>query len=228
MTLVKELNERIEKQEETINEQKKIIDTLSKGQSSPALSYSNLVSKNVKKTETEIVLLAKVRTELKEQARIERNIVISGLPESTGEDNTEIEQNEKLLVEELINELKIAPSKVKRHIRLKKRGASTENPKPNLLLIEFEDNNSQTTALSNASLLKNKYKFRTVYVNPDKTQAERAAEAKLRKTRNELNQALPNLSENGIHRYGFRENNKKFYWGIRSGRLVQLEPRQIE
>lgn len=192
----------------------------------PIFSFSDLVKENNKKTEADVVLLAKVHSELKEKSRIERNIVISGLQESTGNNDEEKETNEANLIDELLSELKVDKSKVKRKARLRKKDVAQNAEKPSLLLIEFVDSNSQTTALSNSTLLKNKAKFNRVYVNCDKTMAEREAEAKLRHKRNELNEKLPNGGENGVLRYGTRDNNKRYYWGIRDGRLVQLEPRQ--
>lgn len=143
-----------------INEQQKLINDLQKQSTTvnPIFTYCEMVS-NKRKTETDVVLLAKVHSELREKSRIERNIVISGLPESTGKDEDEIEKNETAVVEQLLEDLKISKEKVKRRARLRKRGAAVEaSSKPSLLLIEFVDSCSQTTALTNAPDLK-KYIF---------------------------------------------------------------------
>ncbi|RNA14564.1 RNA-directed DNA polymerase from mobile element jockey [Brachionus plicatilis] len=230
-TTVKELIKRIDDQDRVIQEQKQLIETLTSNQTKQneisAFSYSNLVASFGKKSETDLVLLAKVHSELKEKSRIERNIIISGLDECVGSSDAEKELNEKAIVDEVLVELKISNDKVKRRTRLRKRGVENNDPsKPSLLLVEFTDSISKTMALANSPQLKRNTKFKNIYVNSDKTMAERAAEAQLRQKRNEMNRDLP-FTE-GILRYGVNEkNNKRFYWGIRDGRLVQLEPREI-
>ena len=59
-----------------------------------------------------------------------------------------------------------------------------------------------------------------MYLDIDKTQAERAEEYKLRRLRNEENAKLPNVVEGseGRQRYGIdAKSNRKFFYGIRSG-----------
>ncbi|RNA20088.1 BTB POZ domain-containing KCTD21 [Brachionus plicatilis] len=224
-TLVKDLKNELENQKKIIEEQKKQIETLQTTRNPPALTYAGLVARNQKKTESEVALLAKVHNELKEKSNIERNIIVSGLPESTGEEETEINEKEKVAVEDLMKELGVAASSVKRFNRLKKRGTSShDNAKPSLLLIELRSRESQQTVLSNAHLLKNSDNFNRIYVNPDKTLTERISEAELRKERNRLNKGLPNDSGNAILRYGIK-NNKRYYYGIRNGRIIELEPK---
>lgn len=90
-------------------------------------------------------------------------------------------------------------------------------------MIEFADQQSCNLAMANAKLLRDDNQYKNVYINPDKTAAERIADSKLRSKRNELNAALPSTTINGL-RYGIdSKTNKKYYWGIRSGRLVELE-----
>jgi hypothetical protein len=212
----------VRKQQERIDE----LDRQTKEKNAPVFTYASVVSRNQKKTETDVALLAKVQSEMEEKKKIEKNIIVSGLPESFGEDAEEVKENEDALVSELLAELKIPNDSYKRYVRIKKKTAQTQsNDKSSLLLIEFNNYNLQATALANASLLRDNPKFEKIYVNPDKTFAERVIEAQRRKERNELNKQLPYVSNNGIHRYGI-ENGKRFYYGIRHGRIVPLVPKQ--
>lgn len=183
-------------------------------------SWSDLVAGN-KKTETVNAMLAVVKSELKKEDRLMNNIVISGLSESTGE-NAQIEEDEK--VQKLLDELEIEFSVVKRKTRLRKRGKEVDPNKPSLLLIELHEQKAADKAIANAKKLAKSTHFKKVYINRDKTEADRAAEANLRKERNEKNRTLPfAIDESRGLRYGVDKNtNKKFYWSIRSGELAKV------
>jgi hypothetical protein len=225
--LVKDLKAELDEQKKIVEEQKKEIEKLTREKTTPALTYASLVASSPKKSESDIVLLAKVHNELKEKKRIERNIVISGLPESTGKDENEIKEKENEIVEEILTELNVSLESALRHTRLRRRGARPEeNAQPSLLLIELRSIDAQNVALANTRTLRDNPRFNKIYINPDKTFTERMSEAHLRNKRNELDSALPNVSNNGLIRYGIEnENNKRFYYGIRVGHIVPLEPK---
>ena len=92
----------------------------------------------------------------------------------------------------------------------------------------------------NLSILKQRYlfhlsrklrkfeEFRRVYINRDMTEAERKVEMSLRQARNEKNKELPNLDERGM-RYGVDEvTKKKFFWGIRDGKIVKITMNELK
>jgi hypothetical protein len=165
-------------------------------------------------------IVRKVRNELKSETRIEKNIVVSGIPEVNGDEGDEV------AIKELLTALSVNTTRsVIKRKRLHKKNPveAVQSPSPPHILIEFADRETQELALKNARNLRSLAKFDKVYINRDKTDAVRKEEAKLRREGNERNKELPFVE--GDRRYGVDENNKRYYWGVRDGRLVQLEPR---
>lgn len=84
-----------------------------------------MVSKGHKNTETEVVMLAKIHSELREKARIENNLIISGLVEGSTTTNpndnttTVSSDTEEKIVNGLLDKLHVDKSKIKKRIRLK-------------------------------------------------------------------------------------------------------------
>jgi hypothetical protein len=193
----------------------------SSSQSQPSghvMSYSSLFTKT-KQSETEVVLLAKVKSELQSQSKIEKNVIVSGLPAgSTEEDESQ--------VNELLAVLGIEKEKVKRKTRLRKSAAvSLKRPtEPALLLIEFDDISTKSIAIENAKSFRKHHKFHGVYLNSDKTAAEREIDGKLRQERNKRNAKLPNVMtiRGKDRRYGVESDGKKYFWGIIGSRLVHF------
>ena len=92
--------------------------------------------------------------------------------------------------------------------------------RPTPLLVQFKCTQYRDRALQAARDLRESDTFCKVYLDIDKTQAERAEEYKLRRLRNEENAKLPNVVEGseGRQRYGIdAKSNRKFFYGIRSG-----------
>ena len=92
--------------------------------------------------------------------------------------------------------------------------------RPTPLLVQFKCTQYRDRALQAARDLRESDTFGKVYLDIDKTQAERAEEYKLRRLRNEENAKLPNVVEGseGRQRYGIdAKSNRKFFYGIRSG-----------
>ena len=193
-------------------------------------SFADLFKNESSETDPAMrAIVRNVRNELRTESRIEKNVVVCGLPYAAGSNENETNKNETETFEGLLRELKIDMSKVARRNRLKKKGSRDEKQysQPPPLLIEFVDRETQLKALKNTRFLRNRIEFQRVFINPDRTEAERKAEAELRKERNSKNEALPFSS--GNLRYGIDEaNNKKFYWGVREGRLVKLEHRSTQ
>jgi hypothetical protein len=185
----------------------------------PTLSYSSLFTKS-KSSESEVVLVAKVQNELKNKAKIENNVIVSGLPVK---DVDGIDKS----IEELSNGLPMNLEKVKRAYRLKRShlAAARAQNSPELLVIEFIDTTSKATALDKAKGLRMIESLKKVFINPDKTVAERKVELELRRLRNEKNLQLPHThSVNGQdRRYGVdARSGKKFFWGISGQKLVKF------
>lgn len=152
---------------------------------------------------------------------------MTGRPETVGADEAANEQNENCVIEKLLTALGVDKSKVVRRKRLRRKiqVEQEKNQSPPPILIEFTDRETQAAALKNARELKSNTEYSKVYVNRDKTEAERKEEARLRRERNERNTALPHTD--GDMRYGVDDNTqKRFYWAVRGGRLVRLEPYQ--
>ena len=85
-----------------------------------------------------------------------------------------------------------------------------------MVIVEFESSDDQVMALSNTKHLKRSEDFKRVFVNKDRTTAERIFEKQLRTKRDSLNSQLEETqSVNGIDRkYGVYEG-RHFFWAIR-------------
>lgn len=183
------------------------------------LNFTNVFRTDKDDRISEKITISKVAREIRNEARKENNVVISGLAfEST--------QADEQLLCEIMAELSLEKGDIKKNIRLKRKNTTTtsnsqnSNSKPPLMLVEFNSAEIQRTALRNAKKLKNSDKFKDVYVNADRTAIERMEDKVLREERDKRNRALPNESDG--RRYGEFEG-KKFYWGVRGDRLQRIE-----
>ena len=122
-------------------------------------SYSSIAADCSKKSEAEIFILSKVHAELKEKSKIENNIIISGLEEPDADSSENATEKEKEIVEDLLIKLDVNKNKVKRFTKLRRKNGKSEKNKPDLLLIEFSDNQSQIKALNGAANLRDSYKY---------------------------------------------------------------------
>lgn len=196
---------------------KQEIDILKKAQatSAPALSLASAaVSSQVCDSST--ILKSMISSEISEARRVEKNVVIRGLPER--------ENGDDLAVEELLDAIGVNKIVVKRTKRLKRAspGTSTngEQRSPCPVIVELENVTARDEIVNKASRLKVHGQFRTVYISRDRTRTERAADAELRRQRNEKNASLPFERGDGL-RYDRRDDGTEFFWSIRSGRLVE-------
>ena len=176
------------------------------------------------------------------------------VPTTTDEEEAELSDNQKeynaiererLQLEKLLYELGCSISDVATFKRLKpsnkapasasKSATSTttttttsataaKRTRPYPIIVRFRTCQLRDKALQAASELK-ETDFNRVYLDIDKTQAERAEEFRLRQVRNAENAKLPNEVEGsgGRHRYGVdQESKRKFYYAIRSGSVVKV------
>ena len=172
---------------------------------------------NNKTSEKEAIMLNKVRKELNESERIENNVIISNL-KKVGANETEIQTNDTASVNKIMSILDINQDKIRKITRIK-----TQNTNANLILVEFKEKEYQTTALRNWNDVKSEEEFNNLFINKDKTKAERMADSKLRAERNKRNEELPEKDAQGRPISASEgSQNRKFYWGIRFGELKKI------
>ena len=190
-----------------------------------AVTYSSLFQSN-KNNECINVIMAKVAMETNNKNRIENNIIISGVENSEPDDD----ENK---IHEILDLLGIEKEAIEKPTRIKKRKIITPEPNSNstaaqtvwvnsdLIRVRFKESATRTLALKNAKNLKDNEATKKYYINPEQTEAERNIEKQLRDERNKRNKALGNGE--GRLTWGLDRNGKKYYWGIRWGRLVQIQ-----
>lgn len=194
------------------------------------ISWASLTSKNNKKSD-QLNIIEAVGIKLqKEKETIQNNIIISGFKEDETSDDTKVDS--------VLAILNLDRDKVKRQRRLRRTNKEGENIS-NTILVEFKDIVHKQTAIAHAKDLRKENSFKNVYVNEDKTAAERLFDYENRKKRNELNNKLQYVSEGaqeGRQRYGIKCDGKfkgcKFYWAInKKGELSEIyydKPREVE
>lgn len=223
---IKELEKKVELLEKKNSELLKTNGTSEK-------AWSDLF-KTGKKKESDLLHIAAFNREQKEMKRKENNIVISGVVECSDTDEAAKKQHDEEKVDVILGKLGLSRENVKNQIRLKKRtnnrqatatNSTTNNEKSNepLILLEFKESEHQQLALKKSRELKGDVNFEKVFINADKTSAERFEEKKLRETRNKENAKLPLVMEGQPGRRYLEKNGKKWYWGIRWGRLLLVE-----
>lgn len=167
---------------------------------------------------SELRLIAKMHDDMKERNRIDRNVIVSGLPEDA---DASVDSRS---IDDLVSTLNIDSSKIKRKIRLRKKGVEPQPNRPSLVLIEFDESKLAENAVSNAKKLAETENFKRVYVRRDRTEVERTADSMAREECLKRNRALPHVVEGLPHlRYGIDKSNNKYYWGVRHGRPVKIK-----
>lgn len=225
---IEEQNNKINEQQQQINELKSLSQT-ERTSPAPRATFSSILQGN-KKTEAEMVMFTQVSHEFKEREKIEKNIIIYGVAESTCENADERNADDQDKVEKILETLGVDKSKSKRVARLKSRNKQqqTENQtsaitpeRPTMLIVEMTDIESKQMVLAKSRELFNNEEYKNVYVSQDRTATERTLDKKLRDERKERNSKLPH--EEKIHGISLRyklENGKRWYWGIRGDRLA--------
>lgn len=228
--VVQGLREQINQTETENRTLKSEIETLKKNKqqnkNSPNFTFADLLKEKPEKSnEGQLVMLAKVSTELHNKKKIENNVIISGMPEAESNDLTTRENHDKTQIDKLLKELDSSLSIVnaKNVKRLTKKNKIPNSP-PDLILIELDNNANQKLVVQNSKKLKQNENFKNVFINNDKTESERILESKLRAERNKRNSELTNEVEGSGGRQRFNiHNEKKYYWGIRSGELKWIQ-----
>lgn len=192
----------------SINEMKKDIASLKSVNDKP-IDYKSLFDSEKKSPDNQL-FISSMNKEIKEKSRIENNIVISGIKA----DDTNSDQNK---VTEILNILDIEYKTVKKFRRIYRKKQTTKSGEAlkefELVVVEFNDISNKIKAIDNSKKLKGIKD--NVYINADKTEAEREYEMSLRHERNKRNIALPHQSvSNPRHRYGIRKDKSLYYWAI--------------
>ncbi|RNA19315.1 hypothetical protein BpHYR1_017970 [Brachionus plicatilis] len=134
------------------------------------------------------------------------------------------QNNETDLVHQILDKICIAEEKYIRINRIKPRTAQETNPvKNSKLVVELQDSESRNKALSRSRELYKSTQFKGIFLNKDKTLAERKLDKALRDKKKERNNDLPYIETdaNGkTLRYKKGKNSKRWFWGIRNETLV--------
>lgn len=178
----------------------------STGSSGSEMTWSRIVANDMKSEESR-VMRASVTKVVNEIKSIEKNVVITGLPDN---DNT---VEDTRLVNDILGQLNMRESSVKNIRRIKgKRIGDSGGQRHGKIVVELVDLESKQEIIRKASKLKDT-DYKAVYINSDESASERELEFNLRKKRNEMNSSLE--YGDGRQRYGKTNDNKKFYYGIR-------------
>ena len=158
-----------------------VINTEATGQEQQTRSWSSLFDKDTKKkdTESEIILMAKIREETMKREKKEKNLVINGLEEGTKTER-ENEEEDWTKVCDLIREIgNDQPEEIITKIYRrgnKERGRRAE-------VVELKKKEDKNGILRDAKNLKNNITYGNVYINKDLTKNEIEEEKMLKKLR---------------------------------------------
>jgi hypothetical protein len=171
--------------------------------------FSNVVKKQsnnqIKYNNDEINVINAITIENDDIKKRECSIIISGLPNSSG-DNIEIDDEAKIT--NLFTAISFEKTKMK---RFKRFTNEKDNGKPNLIMIELKNKEDRFSIMKAAKALKNNHSYEDVFINFDLTPAQRVMQMELNKKRKELNDKDKT-----------KETAVKFYWGIRSNKIVKI------
>ncbi|RMZ97673.1 hypothetical protein BpHYR1_002801 [Brachionus plicatilis] len=192
------------------------------------VTFASMIQNNGKKSEADMVSFTKMAQEFKERERIENNVIISGLEESTNDNEEEKSEEDQRKVEAILETLGVNKTKCKRIARMKARRrvetVSEEQAtatRPALIIVELKDKESKQVVLTKSRDLGRTTQFKHIYINQDRTLSERALERHLRETKKQRNSQLPEeITENGVTLRYKIENGKRWFWGIRNGNVV--------
>ncbi|RNA24051.1 hypothetical protein BpHYR1_018132 [Brachionus plicatilis] len=147
------------------------------------LVLSNVV-KGKKQSEHTQVLIASVNKELSEKARIENNVIVSGVGAGGGDEHDMNKVNEVLQVLNLDRDRDVKSQRRIRTSRKRRDGSGID-----MIVVEFKCEAGKQAALRGARRLKDS-SLRNVYIYPDKTPSERILDANLRNERDKRNNDL--------------------------------------
>jgi hypothetical protein len=219
--VVKELRDTISTLQDKIDAQEVIITELKNGGGgSNGLSFADIV--RGKATVATAAVVAMLDKEQTQQTIRGDNLIISGLAES--KEGASDDEAVKAVFAAIGVELDQRERKgVESVRRVGRKPATTEN-RPRALVVRFErmGYEMKSKVLKNASTLKEKAEYSTVYIKRDTTDNVRMFEYELRKRRISMNTALSEVDRDG-RRYAIDKSGKKWYWGVRWGELHHID-----
>ena len=177
--------------------------------SSPKPLFSNLFESKKVITpphNNEVNILTAVANEQSDKDKREKCLVIMGIPTSNKDNKDE---DDRKTVNDILRTIDIDTDKVNFIKRFKTKANSIH---PGIIKIEVKEKAYKLSILKASKKLKDQgEKFKHIYINPDLTPTQQAAEKELIKLRNESN-SKRKLSD-----------KSKFYFGIRSGKIVKID-----
>ncbi len=215
---IKPLLERIAILEQASESATQAINSYSDAISSNTEAIKNVTPTNLnsifsKKTETEsltnVALIHQLQQEQEEQTRIENNIVIDGVEvdEDDLDDHVSVE-----------NILKAVGSKIgdtARISRLYKTDKKQQKTPTNRIIVTFKTYKVKENVIKNAKTLRNNTCFDGVYINSDRTRAQRMIDYTIRQQRKNLNRESNATLINGRHL--FKEKGVEYEHVYRGG-----------
>lgn len=127
--------------------------------------------------------------EMEERERRRLNLIVSGLPESSSESDENQKQDDIDSFDEILTALDIRCSDLESNTvadvrRIGRHTASTGN-RPRLIKVKCKTIEQKIEILKKSKDLRSSIKFKTIYINPDRTLMQRALQKRLREELNE-------------------------------------------
>lgn len=160
------------------------------------------------------------RTESETERRA-KNLTISGITAKTDGNESEKVEHDKKMVEKIVEAIGCGGKIIKRMTRIGK----ARELKPQLILVEMDNNEDQKQILRNASRLKDCGNYKNIFINKDMCKSELDAAKMLRSQCYKLNQELEKQDELK-RKYGTTVEGGKtveFFYGIRSQRICKID-----
>lgn len=185
-------------------ENKELKDELLKLKGKNETSWSQIVLKNVKKTQEQIDIINTITHENRDIEDKSNKLVVSGIPISEGNDLNEKKEKDIKKVQDLFEAIGVEKSAFLNVFRRTTRNKD----KPALIVVNLRYSEDRNIILKAAKQLKEINNYRNVFINPDLTVAQQNLAKKLRDIRREEN---AKLSKDSDH-----------YFGIRNDRVVKI------
>jgi len=167
-------------------------------------------AKGGKKSEVRLNLLNVVSDENKERNKKEKNIVVFGLKNSTKESITEKKADDVDQINQMLEVLSITNVPVEGAFRINAK--DKEKPRP--LVVVLKDKEARNKILQAAKKLKEVEEYKSVFLCPDLTEAQRLKYKELVKIRDDKNSKMS------------VEDKEKKIWCIRDNLVVLLNKRK--
>lgn len=176
---ISKLNTRLNVHEEQIKDlEKRVKDLESSSNITPMDTYDKMQKDLEKRMKDLLEYSSNITTtdiydEMHDQESRKNNVMILGMPEETGKNNTVIFQKERRKVQKLLSELEITNSTIKtRLFRIGTKQENVETNKPRPLRITLDNNIMRNNILKHAKNLKGKDTWKGISIVPDMTKMQ--------------------------------------------------------